>query len=416
MGRIAGIILTAFALVISFGNAFALHRWLPLPMAALLLGAAVFVLWLPFCPKSSVRAGYFGSVDLFLIGFIGSLGLGVIFDGASRTKNLTHAFAYTTVILVYGLFLKLLFAVDGAGITYRQRIRGAIALSTFLVSCFAIVEFFDTNWLHVGVSKLIPFVLDDGPYNPQFLVFTRARGFEAESALLALYLTIFLPMSYVWVRTRIGRLTAWSLLVCGGGALLVTFSTAGFSALLLGLCAAIVLYLADHRLAALPMRTVMMAFAVALLAILGTITAPAQARSAVWNKITFGAGPSPSTRLARWREAITVVQDRPILGTGIGSTSQETGTGVISFYLTILKEGGIPALLLISAYLAAILTMVVQLPSYSPFKYAYAIALVAAVVHYAVISDIWFPWIWLLAILIVDERVAPTDGRAPVSG
>ena len=49
MRRVAGVILTAYALLISFGSAFALHRWVPLPLAILLVGGVAVLLSLPFC-------------------------------------------------------------------------------------------------------------------------------------------------------------------------------------------------------------------------------------------------------------------------------------------------------------------------------------------------------------------------------
>jgi O-antigen ligase len=407
MRWLAGTILTAYALLISFGSAFALHRWVPLPLAVLLVGGVALLVSLPFGLASRIRAGYFGSADLLLVGFSALVGLRVVFAGGARSKNLTHALAYTAVILIYSLFVKFLFAVDGAGIVYRQRIRGALALSTLVVSCYALAEFIDVNWLHAGFTRMVPFPLDTKPYDPRFFIFTRARGFEGESAFLALFLNIFLPLSYVWVRSRLGRLAAVVFLACGACAFAVTFSAAGLVGLVLGLCTALGLYLSDHAFATLPLRGVVMASALAVLAIAGAFSAPPQVREAVWAKVTFAAGPtSAGKRLAAWKEAIPVAADNPFLGIGVGSTSEATGEGVVSFYLTMLKEAGIPALILIVSYLLLALAGVVRLSTRSPYKYAYAIAMVSAILQYAAISDIWFPWLWLLCILIADEGVA----------
>ena len=100
-----------------------------------------------------MREGYFGPADLLLIGFSALIGLRVLLSGGTQIKNLTHALAYTTVILVYSLFVKFLFAVDGTGDVYRQRIRGAIAISTLVVSCYALVEFIDVNFLHLELRR-----------------------------------------------------------------------------------------------------------------------------------------------------------------------------------------------------------------------------------------------------------------------
>ena len=168
----------------------------------------------------------------------------------------------------------------------------------------------------------------------------RARGFEGESAFLALYLNIFAPSSFVWVRARHGRLAALAFLACAAGAFAVTFSAAGATGLVIGLCAGILLYVTDHGFAGLPLRNVALAVAVATLAIGAAAKAPEQVRLALWNKVTFAGGSSANKRLAAWKEAFPVAEESPFLGTGVGSTSQETGEGVISFYLTMLKEAG----------------------------------------------------------------------------
>jgi len=109
---------------------------------------------------------------------------------------------------------------------------------------------------------------------------------------------------------------------------------------------------------------------------------------------------------------VPIAEAHPVFGTGVGSTSLETGQGVISFYLTMLKEAGIPALILILAYLAWTFRQITRLPGGNPYKYAFATALIAAITQYAAISNIWFPWLWLLCSLIIDERVEAAPLRA----
>src|SRR5207244_11262844 len=59
----------------------------------------------------------------------------------------------------------------------------------------------------------------------------------------------------------------------------------------------------------------------------------------------------------------------------------------------LLKEAGLPSLLLIVAFLCAVFHEILVLPRRDPYKYAYAASFVAAACHYAVISDIWYPWL-----------------------
>ena len=87
----------------------------------------------------------------------------------------------------------------------------------------------------------------------------------------------------------------------------------------------------------------------------------------------------------------------------MGSTSVERGSGVISFYLTMLKEAGTVSLALILVFFALIFRRIMMLPSWNRFKYAYAVSFVAALCHYAIISDIWYPWLWLLCVFVTTE-------------
>jgi len=116
---------------------------------------------------------------------------------------------------------------------------------------------------------------------------------------------------------------------------------------------------------------------------------------------------------------LPAIARHPFLGTGIGSTSATSGGGgVISFYLTMMKEGGIFALLLILAFFAFVFREIARLPRRDPYKYAYAASFVAAVCHYGIISDIWYPWFWLLSVFIVAQhrsRLATPQQTVPAS-
>jgi hypothetical protein len=44
---------------------------------------------------------------------------------------------------------------------------------------------------------------------------------------------------------------------------------------------------------------------------------------------------------------------------------------------------------------------ILALPRDDAYKYAYGASFVAVACHYAVVSDVWYPWLWLLCVFIV---------------
>ena len=54
-------------------------------------------------------------------------------------------------------------------------------------------------------------------------------------------------------------------------------------------------------------------------------------------------------------------------------------------------------------FFLAVFRQIWALPRRNPYKYAYGASFVAAVCHYAVVSDIWYPWLWFLCTLVAGE-------------
>jgi len=148
------------------------------------------------------------------------------------------------------------------------------------------------------------------------------------------------------------------------------------------------------------------------LALLGTIAAriPTEIWSVTLDKLTLVDVTSGQDRVRRWVAAVAAAAQHPVWGTGVGSTSARTGEGLISFYLTMLKEAGAPGLVLVVSFLVSVFRQIVALPRDDDYKYAYGAGFVAVACHYAVISDVWYPWLWLLCVFIVarsGRRAAP---------
>lgn len=408
MRRILGSVLLLYMLSICFGDAFKLHPWVPVPMAVLLLGVLIAGWSLLLVPRVSVDRRFFRPFDLLLVAYVVDLGLSLLFSGRIEPKNINHLVAYTTVVGLYYFFVKFLFAVDATFARYEARLRMALAFSVLLVSGYAMLEFIDMNVTPLGVTALVRFPEQQATYRPLFIVFVRARGFMGESGMLALFLNAFVPMSFVFLRRRLGATPAVLFLLVIAAGFAVTFSAAGLAFIAAGLLVAVAMYVYDRGVVFVPLRWTLVLMS--LLVLTGTIALqiPGVVWSQIGSKLTLADPTSAGDRLRHWLEAAPVAAEHPFWGTGIGSTSAEMGQGVVSFYLTMLKEAGLPSLILIACFLYAVSREILSLPRRDPYKYAYGASFVAAACHYAIISDIWYPWLWLLCVFAVGQRRVST--------
>ena len=128
-----GRVLLVYTLLICFGDAFKLHRWVPLPLTVLLIGLAVTV-WVSFLRPIRLDRAFFRTFDLLLLCYVLWLGVSLLFSGRIEGKNINHFVAYTTVVALYYFFVKFLFAADRTFERYEARLRRALAVSVLLVA------------------------------------------------------------------------------------------------------------------------------------------------------------------------------------------------------------------------------------------------------------------------------------------
>jgi len=404
MRRIFALLLSAYALSLCFGDAFKLHTWVPVPMAVLLLALVIATWSLLLRPGIRLDRGWFQLSDLLLVALIVDLGVSLLVSGRIELTNLDHLLAYTVVVALFYFFVKFLCAADDTYVHYETRVKTAVTCAVLLVSTYAILEFVDSNLTHLGITSFVKFPGEEGAYHPIFLTLIRARGFMAESGTLALFLNAFAPMGFVFLRSNVGPRAPMVFLLIAVCALSVTFSVAGVVFMAMGLLVAVGMYTYDRGVILVPVRAAVMLLCLAVVVASVAAYVPGAVWSVTAGKLTLIDATSGQDRLGRWLEAATTAAQHPAFGTGIGSTSVEEGRGVISFYLTMLKEAGVPALLLSVAFLLGVFRQIWLLPRGDPTKYAYGASFVAVACHYGVISDIWYPWLWFLCVLVTGER------------
>ena len=412
MHRLFAFLLVVYAFLISVADAFRLHRWVPVPMAVLLLAAAVVTAALAWQPRVPLTLGFFRQADLLLVVYVLTLGVTLFISLRIEQKHINHFVAYTSVIGLYYFFVKFLCAAHDTFRRHQHWLRGALALSVFVTAVYTVLEFLDMNVLRLGITSLVKFPGEEQPYEALFALFTRARGFVAESGFLALFFNIFVPMSFVYLRRAWGAKTAAAYLLLCFVAFVTTFSVAGLTFMGLGLVVALGMYLYDRYVILLPLRSAVVLFSVVAAVMAIGLWIPTEFWEPVGAKLTLGDVSSGSFRLEGWVAAAAVAAEHPVFGTGIGSTSLETGSGVLSFYLTMLKEAGVLALVSIVLFFASVFRQIAALPSWNRYKYAYAASFTAAICHLAVISDIWYPWLWLLCVLVAAEYAGRFEAAA----
>lgn len=411
MHRAVGTWLVLIAGSAIFGDAFALGRWLPVPLIVTGLALAFVAVAFLFRGQWSITGGYFVPTDLFLLGFLVVVAVGTLFSQHLHQKNLNHTLGYTVTVLFYGLGLRFLMASWHAGVESRDRILRVIAFSTLLLCVYTILEFVNTNFGGGALAQSIPFPGELKPYEPRFLIFVRARGFEAESAFLALYLNCFLPLSLAYARSAWSRRWQVALALAGGLAMMLTFSVAGLLACVVAGGATLVSYFGLRRP---PLRGgTAIRIAVAILAVSAVVATvvPRDAIEAVTQKLTLSGGQSSAARLRAWGEAFGEFRAHPVFGAGIGSSSAETGKGSISLYLTLLREVGLAGLFVFLASFAIVPSLAGYLLRRSALGPPLLMGFLAATIQYAVIANIWYPWIWMLFALMLNER-AFVQGRS----
>src|SRR5206468_5710212 len=169
-------------------------------------------------------------------------------------------------------------------------------------------------------------------YRPICMVFVRVSGFRGVTVTLSLYLDVYVLMSLVYLRGRLGTMPALLFLVVAAGAFGATFSAAGLLFICVGLLVALGLYVYDRGVVFVPLRWTIVLGCVAVLVGTVAVRVPGEVWSDIGAKLTLTDPGSGWERVRNWSAAAPLAAAHPFLGTGIGSTSVETGTGVVSLY------------------------------------------------------------------------------------
>jgi O-antigen ligase len=418
--RTTGTLLAAYLLALPVSHAFDIHAWLPWPFLILLVSLP-FSLW--FIARERQYQNTLHVWDLWIIALLVWLYVMTVADiiyrgGAPQEKELPHLLSYFGVIAVYYFGTKFLIFAGGMS---AERINKFAAISFVIVILFACFEFVGKTYLGIDVDSYVPRVFDD-EYNPlQGGILIRARGFASESGNFAMYLEVLMPIvaGHYWMVRRTGL--AALMIAIGVIGLLLTFSAAAFVALPCALFTTFILRWAIRtRVPGEVKRS--RGFGVLLVAVPIVIAVALSSQfdfevfRSLYEKVTFVEEGSARDRLGRWEEAIERIRENPLIGTGAGGFL-EGGVlrfGVVNWWLQILLESGLVGFLLLAGFICHVFFVAVR----KHLNPGFAVGILAASLHYVVISDYWLPWLWfaLACTMTVQDRRPPANlARLPHS-
>ncbi len=394
------LLLFLFVITLPMTNAFVPHPWTPPPLMVVL--ASLPLLLINGLVRGRIHRVITHPFDraalLFFLVLAASTALN---PAALDTKSVAHLASYAAAIGIYYFGAKHL--TIAARVDLDQMMKW-VTISVLFAAIFGLVDFISKNFLNLDIDSMIPRP-NTHTFNSTFaLSIIRSRSFMSESANFASFLDTLAPLAVThwWERGRKGIATTTALISLA--ALVSTFSTAGFVALIVGTTVATTLYTIQkmldwRRTSHIGAAVVLVGMGVVAVGSLITHRGAAWADSIIY-KLTFMDAASAGGRLERWSRALEMASEGPLIGHGAGNflAPSSVGSGVVSWPIQILTEGGIIAVALGAMMFLSCVRSSFHIKGLR--KYGFIMGLVALAVHYCIISDYWMPWIWFFVILI----------------
>jgi hypothetical protein len=395
-----------YILFLPFTHAFAISGILPLPLIVLISIFLISILTL----NNNIKI-YFDAEDLFLFLFLFLVLVSFIFSfyfnqHIEYKTVINHLLSYIITIVLMYFFLKTYILSYAKKNTFKTILK-YITISVFISSLIGIFEFIDKNFLHYGIDEFIyrPTVKD---MPALFNLFYRMRSFTEEPGHFGLFLEIFSPLSLYYIfnsniKVIYAVIFSFTVLI----SLIFTFSTASFVIIPISIFITLAYFLYKNNVVIKQLyfykRIIYILFSLILFFILldyiGFISFLDLVETAV-KKITNSS--SSSDRLERASETLNVFYNSNIIqllfGFGPAGNLSYNLNSVVSLYVTILFEVGILGIILFILFLLVVFKKIISIKS--NIKYFFMISFISATLHYSIISNYWFPWLWFLIVLI----------------
>lgn len=330
---------------------------------------------------------------------------------APSAKSLTHV---TAILVCTGIYF---FFVRAIAFTATPRMIGHAATASLLaVSLFVIAESLALNLLGINIHDLLP--SPDINANSKWTIagtWHRARGLSEEPAHSALFFALALPVSLLSTRTKLGNILFYSL-TCS--AYILLFSTASMLALLAGtVVAAMVSFVRSPKL----LVTVCGTVALAGIMYASVPTVNKYINHSIVLKVSglLGEADPVSSSNDRRQRATLFVDLGPQFawGRGWGTLShfnqeqkalfgKEVPASFLSLYADVYAASGAIGLVALLVFIGERLVRLAL--SRRRAALPVLVAVVALCIHYSVIGNYWYPFIWL-ALALADSILYRTS-------
>lgn len=312
-----------------------------------------------------------------------------------RQTGLNHLISYFATILMY-------FAVPTLYMKHFKinidDIFKYISFGTLAVSIFIIIEFITKNFSSIAFDNFIhrPSVNDYiATYSLGGVRYYRARGVAQEPGHVAMYISMFAPFVYYYFKhILIDKKKLWLSMSLVTISLVLTFSAMAFIEIALVMIVLLTYVILKKMRKGFKVKDVFVLWAFPIVAaptLVYFLNSPNFETIRMKLSLSTLSGES---RIGRWINALDLFKDRPLLGNGPGITSIIYNTGSTSFYLEVLAQAGLIGLLsILTAFLSVLLSI---LGFKGKLKYMYLFSFLITVIHLTVISNYWYPWMWVL--------------------
>jgi O-antigen ligase len=396
MRKIMKFLLYAYVFFASWTEAYKLSDWLRIPNIILIAIMSLFILTL--FQSGIIYKRIFKNEDLFLVIFLITITFGFMINGG----NFNYIVAYVFTFVINYVVLKLI-CFQHFDMKKLFRIN---AIAVLFVSIFVVLEFGGHYFFNTNIRKIMQFgnVYYEATY---LVVFNRAYGFSTEPTNLGFYFNALGPLAiWYWLKLSNLKQIKKALVLCTMFlGWIFTFSASAFGAFAMSAFA--IILLKSKKKIKISMNKLLLFFILLTLVITSyTIYTTSsssennipQLINPILNKISLtGQASQENSRINLWARDLYRAKEKPILGYGPGSTTIGFGGSSVNWYLTVLVENGVLALLCILLFFFFTFKRMIQ--SKLVNRNYFLLGFIASCIHLATISTFYDPAIWLLIIL-----------------
>ncbi len=348
--------------------------------------------------------------DTFFLLFIISMMLNIMINNAANERSIFYVVGFLSSYLVY------LKVVSCNYIKYKQLILRVTYFSTIIVSLYIIYEFICRNF-YPGLFFDLPRVLNK-EYNATFIgKYYRARGFCSESGHTALFYEFVLPFNIYYIFFKKSNIRKAIFLVIVLVSLIFIYSSMALAIMGTALMLALFIYIMKRK------KNIK-----SYLIILGLIVLLVACGSYLNNasgdlKLSIGEitnkmlltneSQSATDRKMRVIDGYSVIKNNIIWGIGPMMLSNYTGFDTtLNMPMDLILYSGFFGAIFFCIYILIFFIKIIN--TKDNFQYCMFFSFFMVMAHYQIITNFYYPWIWvLLGIIEGESSIKPSkDGKS----